>query len=1030
MAKKKSVKQLILAQFGGDETSFYTQYPTREAWEMACGGGVLPHANTGGTMFPQIQSEKQFFSPNYANIPAPYQGGSFEYGGGLPMAQEGDFGYRAPQKRCYCDGVFVGNVPPNAPCPCAEKTITPDNIPKDFEKYGRNKNVKAMQLYGSKAPVGEPLALAPPAIAEPLTPFVGQPRKMGGGLSKAQNGKQYDPYTDAPMVIDREHPEGQSRWVNPDYPKPLQISSPEVRTWFEGQPQSIKDRIGKEVDPLTGKLIYNPDKLIHGERFWRNQDEIDKERKERFWTNPDYPDPNLKMGGGFGEGHPFSTQPTFAQFRSYGTPTRGPQFIAAYGGGQDQLPQEKLKSFIPNVNDQDSVPNRVPNMAAFIQRTGGDFLKKKAESEYPAAGFAQDGGPQQAQQGQPDPNLMNAIMELYEGGVTDVEEITQALIQQKYEITSEEVNGILQNMMGQQEQEQAFAQDGMQMQPGAMGRIQQFDDAAAGAAQNANVFGGFTDFLNTGANAYGNRTLDITTADENAKFGGAKKNLMKYQGTKGSQVSGIRADNPTDEVNPKTGKKYTWEEWDKRPDNVANRKYMEDYINQRFDRGNKGWDQNSMAQYQWQNPNWRGGYNYGQYPTSRGSYNNYPMGPNNGYNNWFPANRESVINNNQKIWINNKRQGQGAPQSPWQEGSSAAPFIPGNYNTSDGWGRSNAKFSKGFLGLGRNRLKSIDYEFGTGARPDFAAEDAQNTTWAGDKIRRAGEAQKKYGTIFPSKKMKDEYARTNAPTFNQASASQMGVPSNYVAPGQPASEESPIDGMSMQEFKNSFPGYGRKPALQEYGGIPEYQVGANFPGRMKDPNMTSYFDVTGNMTGETTGDMQGDIAAGNQFQVSKDSQFNPDDNMYGVTQDYTKSIEQQSAEQNSMRSKGKLKFKNRMQGEDAANWAIAGTNLAANIFSQDELRGAEAQANQARQLPNWMASNIGENRGFHHPNTGKPQPDKYNPIGNFTGGSSRSQGSMLTRYGGQLEIGTSYNDLSEQDLQDLRDGGYEFEITG
>ena len=41
---------------------------------------------------------------------------------------------------------------------------------------------------------------------------------------------------------------------------------------------------------------------------------------------------SLKMGGGFGEGHPFSTQPTFAQFRSYGTPTRGPQYIAQEGG--------------------------------------------------------------------------------------------------------------------------------------------------------------------------------------------------------------------------------------------------------------------------------------------------------------------------------------------------------------------------------------------------------------------------------------------------------------------------------------------------------------------------------------------------------------------------------------------------------------------------------------------------------------------------------------------------------------------------
>ena len=360
MAKKKSVKQLILAQFGGDETSFYTQYPTREAWEMACGGGVLPHANTGGTMFPQIQSEKQFFSPNYANIPAPYQGGSFEYGGGLPMAQEGDFGYRAPQKRCYCDGVFVGNVPSNLPCPCAEKTITPDNIPKDFEKYGRNKNVKAMQLYGSKAPVGEPLALAPPAIAEPLTPFVGQSRKMGGGLSKARdgNGKTGKMYP----IPSADQPSGQG----PNY-----MGYPSG-TSFPYVDQESGDTLnptlnygqslwGEYVAPHLPKAL--KDATGAGNYKWtmREDDKYDKPFLSKSLDSRIKQLERIKIqknGGGFGEGHPFSTQPTMKQISSFGRPTW--PTVYAKDGGQLIAPTDatnQFTSYIQNMSAGAAIDN-------------------------------------------------------------------------------------------------------------------------------------------------------------------------------------------------------------------------------------------------------------------------------------------------------------------------------------------------------------------------------------------------------------------------------------------------------------------------------------------------------------------------------------------------------------------------------------------------------------------------------------------------------------------------------------------------
>jgi len=77
--KPQSQKELILAKFGGTEQQFYAKYGTEQDYIMAMGGTPK--------MYPQIQSERGFFSPAYQNVPAPYQGGSFAYGG-MPKYQE------------------------------------------------------------------------------------------------------------------------------------------------------------------------------------------------------------------------------------------------------------------------------------------------------------------------------------------------------------------------------------------------------------------------------------------------------------------------------------------------------------------------------------------------------------------------------------------------------------------------------------------------------------------------------------------------------------------------------------------------------------------------------------------------------------------------------------------------------------------------------------------------------------------------------------------------------------------------------
>jgi hypothetical protein len=612
---------------------------------------------------------------------------------------------------------------------------------------------------------------------------------------------------------------------------------------------------------------------------------------------------------------------------------------------------------------------------------------------------------------------------------------------------------------------------------------------------------GFGNFLNTGANAYRNRTLDITTDQDTAKYGGA---LKKYQGkTAGSQVTALT------EEEEKLAKQYGINDPGFSPSGTRStikQRQREAWIDTRM--GEPNWNQMSMNDYAKQNPGWRGGYNYGQYPINQGSYYNYPMGPNDGYG-MFPANSNSqIIVKRPKTWINGVQQGYSG--SPWTAGSSAG-FVPsGNYNTPEGWGKFRSNYGRGFLGLGPSRLKSIDYDFGTGTRPDFEAKP--QGTIVGNKLRKmfgpktqkeelreqvasypapgapAVQAPGAAGTYEPSLRTPDvevedayDYNQgayvpqqwgsssgvTDPAIISQMNALQTGIASPYGMPqtGPAPSSSGPAaptygdwrqtgivdknlpteqytqqvdDYLANLERTNPSPTrkwfLGKKRYEQKFGGMPRYQgdeYGSQVPRGMGDRNMTTYFDITGNMTGNTLGSTQADIAAGNQYQVSKDSQFNQNDNLYGATQAYTKSIEQQNADQGSMRTKGTLKFKNRMDGEDAANWAIAGTNLAANIFSQDELRGAEEDAAQARQITNWMPSQQTENRGFNHPITGQEQPDNYVNVGNFIGGSSRSRGNsgtVGTRFGGSLKMGGTYTGLTDQELQDLRDGGYEFEI--
>ena len=301
MKKKPSAKQIILAQFGGDEAAFYAQYPTQEAFEMAC-GGALPHAQNGwanlapassysqtpvpapvtptfapgtpgyyanapwtsmnqqaaantaqrakldkeskellwsivdprnygmtpaqgeekvamklglpllkdvakhyakhkgiealseylsnpenatikanvtelrrgGTVFPQIQSADGFFSMGYENVPAPYQNGSFQYGGfgeGHPfpyqprMPKNGDEAYGRPtygSKWIAQDGMTVPPVP-------VGRNTTGDPSMQQFQAPGYNAEVGFMDPNWSGATV-TPRGQVKPVTPKPVVP--------------------------------------------------------------------------------------------------------------------------------------------------------------------------------------------------------------------------------------------------------------------------------------------------------------------------------------------------------------------------------------------------------------------------------------------------------------------------------------------------------------------------------------------------------------------------------------------------------------------------------------------------------------------------------------------------------------------------------------------------------------------------------------------------------------------------------------------------------------------------------------------
>lgn len=171
--------------------------------------------------------------------------------------------------------------------------------------------------------------------------------------------------------------------------------------------------------------------------------------------------------------------------------------------------------------------------------------------------------------------------------------------------------------------------------------------------------------------------------------------------------------------------------------------------------------------------------------------------------------------------------------------------------------------------------------------------------------------------------------------------------------------------------------------------LPRAQYGYIDPRKQKsiDPNQTTYFDTTQNTTGYTTGSEQGDIAAGNTYQVSKDSQFNPNDSLYGNTQDYMASQEQQGQPSGS----GSMFAGWRPEGEDLVNWGIAGMYGAANLFNQDDKRREEERNRKRQRALALGQSRQDRDRGDYTSNYGYFRPDQ------------QSAGNMITgKYGGVL----------------------------
>lgn len=562
------------------------------------------------------------------------------------------------------------------------------------------------------------------------------------------------------------------------------------------------------------------------------------------------------------------------------------------------------------------------------------------------------------------------------------------------------------------------------MDPNAMNMIDMYSGAYNQASQDADVMGGLGNFMNAWGNMYSQPQMGpgqpveedsqnpgLPPMAEYRKYGGAKKKKKKYlpYAQYGENVMGVtvrNSDGTYSSMNP-------------------------NMIPKTINQGQSEYDKYKAFYDQ---------YNQGQYPAYAQRPNRYiRQGYNQGY---FPANFTPTMRVKNKVWINGLPGGANS-QSPFVSGSSAYMGPAGSFLTPGGWGQINQNYGRGFLGLGPNRLRSINYKWGTGDTP--TSLPGKKTTWVGDKLREATSNIDTYGTPFPSKKrkedIKDEKDRAKYRSENQSPViypqyqgafGETGIPNRPIAAPAPAFINTGEGRPSIQDFIRQnvspytpeAPIVPQDPRLQKWLDTNpiararqlqlESQQNEEFPGtsgyfqdggqecteeekldplspcyRKFDPNMTSYFDTT----------PEG-------YQVSKDEQFNQNDKLFGYSQSLNQNPFSASGESN-------IRFGSNMNGEDAANWGIAGLGLLGNIFSQDEKRNAEKQLRRRFKAENIFTSRQDRDRGDYTTNYGYFKPDQQN------------YGRYISKMGGatQYQMGAEVEMSNDEIAQFLKNGG-------
>lgn len=323
--------------------AFYNDYPTREAYEMACGGahkmsyGKLPRAQNGG---PSLVNEmipvgrnitgdpslQQFEAPGYntaVDFMSPIWSGATITPRGntsVPVDATPSTSYQFQ----YQDPNIQQRMAQNRGFNTVDQWIASG---KDHDTTGKimafNKANPAMKKGGSFVENFPYIQTEPqffsPGFYETYNP---------NNHSSLQYGGYNSPFNPADSMDARMNMDMTQREAT----RLRDLQTNRLKAMYL-MPSSDVDYAGQAADygsqALSAEGTFNKAR----DKYALIKANLDTERvNDPNWTrNRIGAWTQKKMGGGFGEGHPFSTQPTFAQFRSYGRPTM-PLPIAQKGG--------------------------------------------------------------------------------------------------------------------------------------------------------------------------------------------------------------------------------------------------------------------------------------------------------------------------------------------------------------------------------------------------------------------------------------------------------------------------------------------------------------------------------------------------------------------------------------------------------------------------------------------------------------------------------------------------------------------------